>query len=215
MTSWKSYLFPQTVVITASPYNKYIRVNEEWGRMKLLVNGSPQSGAYIEQLWTQAWNYYDFWSCTPRNALVLGLGGGTVVSILSKHFPGIKQTIVDIDPVIVNLAKQYFFVDRIPNTTIVQDDANVFVTRARKKHEIYDLVIVDICFGRIIPGFVTEQIFLQKLRNILHPEGVLYINYLREKEYANQSDQLYINLQKIFSSVKSFAVARNRFFECK
>jgi len=210
--SWKSYLFPQTMCITASSYNAHIRVNEEWGKMKLLVNGSPQSGTYIEGLWKSAFGSFSIRSKNPKSVLVLGIGGGTVNRMLSEYFPGIVQTVVDIDPVIIDIAKKYFFVDCIPNTHLVCSDAKEYVRQSVLKGNTYDFIIVDLSFGRVIPSFVTQKQFLQNLNHLLANQGFLCINYLREKEYKDRGDQFFRTLLSLFPIVTSYEIARNRFY---
>jgi len=225
--SWKSYIFPQTILITSSPYNHHIRINEECGRMKLLVNTSPQSGKYIEWLWQKTLDHFHvFHSFDSRNlrssnsgnrminALILGLGGGTLLTMLARRLPGIKLTCVDIDPTIIALAKQYFHVDTIPNLIIIESDAETFVKKEVSRKHTYDLVVIDLSFGRDIPPFVTEKSFLTQIYSVITPTGTLLINYLREKEYRKKSDDLFPVLQNIFPSISDFEIANNRFFYC-
>src|SRR5713101_5446147 len=47
----------------------------------------------------------------PRTALLLGLGGGTMMRFLSAYFPDCALTIVEHDPAVLTLARKYFFVD--------------------------------------------------------------------------------------------------------
>jgi len=213
--SWKSYLFPQTVLITSSPYNHHIRVNEEWGKMKLIVNGSPQSGSYIEMLWKKTLTHFSIPKKPIHSALILGLGGGTVLTILSRIFPGIRQTCVDIDKTIIGIAKKYFLVDSIPHLIIVESDAELYVRRIAQEKKKYDVVIIDLSFGRNIPSFVSKKYFLKHIYTLITPRGCLLFNYLREKEYKDKSDVLFQTLQSIFSDVSDFEIANNRFFCCR
>lgn len=224
--SWKSYIFPQTILITSSSFNRLIRVNEEWGKMKLLVNMSPQSGAYIEKLWKETFKHFHLIpgikDAPPpaggpkiRDILVLGLGGGTVLTMLSRLFPEALQTCVDIDPIVIDIAKKYFSVGNIPHLSLVHADAEKYVNHTVRERKKYDCVIVDLSFGRNIPAFVEEQHFLKEIKTLLSPSGYLLLNYLREKEYRNKSNTLFRTLQSVFPTVKDFEIANNRFFFCK
>jgi len=210
--SWRSYVFPQIITITSSPYNHHIRVNEEWGKMKLIVNGSPQSGTYIEMLWQNAMNHFALESIPIQSVLILGLGGGTVLHMLEKRFPGIKETCVEIDKTIIDIAKKYFELSDIPHLMIVHEDAKVSVRRLAKQRKTFDCVIVDLSFGRNIPSFVGDQEFLKEIRKMILPNGCLLVNYLREKEYKEKSDFLQNTLKTIFPIVQDFEIANNRFF---
>src|SRR3989344_2102034 len=108
--TWFSYIFPQTILRTSSKYNDDIRVNEERGKLKLLVNGSRESGEYIEKLWKEAFAAFGFGglgSVTP-SILVLGVAGGTVIHLLRRMFPAAAITGVDIDDVMLDIGRTYF-----------------------------------------------------------------------------------------------------------
>jgi spermidine synthase len=214
--SWKSYLFPQTILITSSAYNRHIRVNEEWGKMKLLVDGSSQSGAYIEKLWKKALERFSIGSHLPfKKILVLGVGGGTVISLFHDVFPHVDQTCVDIDKVIIDIAKEYFSIGQIPNIILIEVDAQKYVQQLVKEKKMYDCIVVDLFSGPHVPEFVCDERFLRSLRGILTKDGCVLINYLREREYKKKSDKLYTSLQNVFGQVKDFPIACNRFFYAK
>lgn len=220
-----SYFFPQTILKTYSPYNREIRVNLESGRYKLLVNGSRQSGAYIEKLWKHAFQAFShkrwdllrlnakgptFLKILPESTLVLGVGGGTVIRLLSSLYPNTKIIGVDIDQAIIDIGNTYFRLDELSQLHIVCCDAQQYVRRAKKN--TFDLVVVDLFSGRDIPDFVFSEEFLRTIKKILRPNGAVLINYLRELEYEEKSERLHALLQKNFSEVNEDHIARNRFF---
>jgi len=214
--SWKSYLFPQTILITTSAYNRHIRVNEEWGKMKLLVDGSSQSGAYIEKLWKKALKRFSIGSHLPfKKILVLGIGGGTVITLLHTMFPHVTQTCVDRDNVIIDIAKNYFSIGKIPNITLIEVDAQKYIQRLATEKKTYDCIVVDLFSGPYAAEFVRDERFLRSLQGILTREGCILINYLREREYKKKSDELFWSLQSVFGKVKDFPIAYNRFFYAK
>ena len=214
--TWKSYLFPQTILITTSAYNRHIRVNEEWGKMKLLVDGSSQSGAYIEKLWKKALKRFSVDYHLPiQNTLVLGIGGGTVISLFHELFPYVIQTCVDRDKVIIDIAKNYFSIGQIPNITLIAKDAQKYVQRLVKEKKKYDCIVVDLFSGPHVAEFVRDERFLRSLQGILTKNGCILMNYLREREYKKKSDELYWSLRSIFREVKDFPIACNRFFNAK
>lgn len=59
----------------------------------------------------------------PPRILILGLGGGTEIHLISHQYPNTQFSAVEIDPEIIKLAKRYFDVDKIPNLEIVNEDA--------------------------------------------------------------------------------------------
>lgn len=205
-----SYIFPQTIFRASSKYNRDIRINEECGELKLLVNGSRQSGKYIRKLWEASFRSFHIGRERKiKNILVLGVAGGTVIHLLHKRFPAARITGVDIDTVMIDIGNRYFGLNTIPVLRLVRDDAKHFVRRPAHR---FDLIIVDLFFGREIPAFVESPIFLRRLRYMLDNGGTVVINYLRELEYGMKSDTLMETLQRIFPTVSDFGTYHNRFF---
>lgn len=211
--SWLSYLYPQTILRTSSIFNHDIRVNEEHGRYKLLVNGSRQSGSYIEMLWKRAFRAFEM-APNPavKKILVLGVGGGTVIHMLHTWYPNASIVGVDIDQKILDIGKTYFGLSSMSHLQLDCMDANIAVFDFAKKVHQYDLVIIDIFSGRYIPEFVSSKAFLKKIVTLLSPNGIVLINFLRELEYKEKSDQLDRALKALFCYVRDYPIVRNRFF---
>lgn len=196
-----------------SSYNPDIRVVCEWGGYKLLVRGSPQSGSYVRMLWQRAFGRFRLDAIKDVSSiLVLGIGGGTVIDLFAKLYPKASVIAVDIDEVIIGIAKRYFHVDRHTGLHIVHEDANEYVARSLRAKKAFDLVIVDLFIGPEIPSFVSSEVFLGNLRRILKPSGHVLINFLRERTYQEKSDVLYTRLSAVFTTVDDMVLYNNRFF---
>lgn len=190
-------------------HNKHIRVNDEYGAKKLLVNGSQQSGKYIRNLWKGAFKKFNIVRLNWKNILVLGVGGGTVIELLHNQFPHGQITAVDIDPMIIDIAKKYFLQGDISYIHFVTGDATKYVQENNLK---YDCIIVDIFVGNAVPDFVKETAFIADCKKRLTKTGVLCINYLQDREYGKKSEEFMNVLTKMFSHVSDFRIANNRFF---
>lgn len=197
-------------------YNRYIRVNDEYGQRKLLVNGSPQSGRYVRSLWKHAFKAFDISKSRQwNNILVLGVGGGTVIHMLRYLFPDAGIIGIDIDSVMIDIGKRYFGLGNIPRVKILHADAKQFVFHEVRKRSTYDLICIDLFSGRIIPDFVEKREFLIQVKKLLAPRGILLINYLREREYGEKSNTLEELLRTIFSDILDTKLFNNRFFRCQ
>ena len=219
--TWFSYIFPQTILRTSSKYNSHIRINEERGKLKLLVNGSRESGEYIEKLWKEAFAAFGFGGLgsglklhqglTP-SILVLGVAVGTVIHLARRMYPKAAITGVDIDKVMLDIGRTYFGLGEAKGLTLIHQDAKQYVQKAVVQKKQYDLIIVDLFLGREIPGFVESQSFLRQLHRLLKKDGRVIINFLRELEYESVSDKLMERLKKTFRVVQDFGLYHNRFF---
>ena len=124
----------------------------------------------------------------PRRILAIGLGGGTVVSALSRILPDSEIEVVEIDPAIVRVAKEYFNFRPTPKVRITVEDGRVFVKRAIERGERYDLVILDAFDEVYIPPHLLTRQFLNEVKKILTADGVLASNtYYYSGRYDNES----------------------------
>ena len=88
-----------------------------------------------------------YWSQDAETAEGLtyhsGLGIGTAPSALVRH--GIDTTVVEIDPLVTRLARQYFKLD--PAVDVRDEDALPFVDRAVNQEQTYSYIIHDVFTG--------------------------------------------------------------------
>lgn len=164
-------------------------------------------------LWKKAFRAFDVASkIAVKDILVLGVGGGTVIHMLHERYPNAAIVGVDIDQTMLDIGKTYFELSTINHLRLVQIDAKVAVHDFVKKGQKFDMVIIDLFSGRHIPEFVSTRAFLKIVALLLSPTGIAYINYLRELEYREKSDQLYKTLNTLFNDVRDCPIVRNRFF---
>jgi spermidine synthase len=204
------------VVRLSSPYNRDIRILEEKGKNKLLVNGSRQSGEYIKMLWQHAFCAFGIIpSPDIKNILVLGIAGGTVIHLLHAIYPDATITGVDIDEEMVTIGKKYFGLDTVKGLTCTIADAKIFVRSESAKKKQWDMVIIDLFIGATIPEFVNDPVFLHQIGQMVAPKGKVVINYLRELQYLALSEKFRNTLKAVFHSVEESDINFNRFFMVK
>ncbi|HIQ22190.1 MAG TPA: hypothetical protein EYH34_13280 [Planctomycetes bacterium] len=133
----------------------------------------------------------------PRRVLIIGLGGGTIPSFLHKHYPQTIIDVVDIDPEVVAVAKQFFgFREDALMKAYVQDGRR-FVERCRSR---YDIVFLDAFGPDSIPYHLATREFLTAVRGILAPGGIVVGNV-----WSRSSNRLYdsmiLTYQDVFEAV--------------
>lgn len=214
--SWVSYIVPRIIARYSSPYNKDIRILEEKGKYKLLVNGSRQSGEYVRKLWQHAFCAFGIIpSPDVRRILVLGVAGGTVIHLLHALYPDAVIDGVDIDKQMLVIGNKHFGLDGMTCLTLVESDAKVFLGKSARSNKHWDMILVDTHVGSHVPEFVSDEGFLTLLRRSLTPRGMAMINYLREFQYLALSDKLRQKLKHIFAAVDETDIYFNRFFCCR
>lgn len=116
----------------------------------------------------------------PRRVLIVGLGGGAMVRFLTHHEPQAQIDAVEIDPVVVKLADQFFGVRSGGNVRVHTADAMTFIESTTDR---YDLILMD-AFLRPsddtdatgVPTRLKTLEFLGRLKRTLAPGGVIAFN---------------------------------------
>lgn len=112
----------------------------------------------------------------PERILIIGLGGGSITSALQAMLPETKIDTVEIDAVVYRLAQDFFAFEPGPNTRVFIQDGRVFVRRALNRGEKYDLILLDAFEDDYIPEHMLTREFLEEVRSIMAPGGVVVAN---------------------------------------
>jgi SAM-dependent methyltransferase len=162
--SLKQYLFPQKLLSTGSKLNSRIEVIDSFGHKRLDMGGLIQSGKIIEDIWNTGFTKLLPRGFSPKSVLILGFGAGSAARLLARKWPKTKITGVEIDKQVINLAKKYFAVSKIPHLKIINSDAHAFVYEPRTTR--YDLTLVDCYLGDQFPKKLESLSFYTKLSTI-------------------------------------------------
>ena len=121
------------------------------------------------------------------NYLMLGLGGGALLHALQYHLNNPTFDVVEINPEVIDIAKQYFYLDKINTANIFQEDANLYITSCKKK---YDVILVDIYQDKTYPKHCATQTFFQACQKLLKQDGIIAINCANMSQYKLLLNQL-------------------------
>ncbi len=113
----------------------------------------------------------------PREILVLGLGGGSLVKYCHRHLPGARLTVVEIDPHVIAFRDEFRVPPDDERLAVLRDDAALYLTRPRAAA---DAILVD-AFDRdgFAPSLSTRD-FYADARAALTRRGVLVVNLVGE-----------------------------------
>jgi len=128
----------------------------------------------LHEVFRKAFSRFNIRQRDISSALILGFGAGSVASILCDEYKkDVHLTGVEKDPVVIDLAKKYFHIDRYKDLSLHIEDAGDFVENCAKK---FDLVVVDIFVGVDVPEKFREEKFLAGLGRLLSPGGISFFN---------------------------------------
>ena len=149
----------------------------------------------------------------PGKILIIGLGGGVLPTALAKMFPEAGIDIVEIDPAVVNVARRFFGFNPSQKVQVFEEDGRVFVKRAGRAGQRYDLIMLDAFDHEYIPEHLLTREFLLEVKTLLVADGVLAANtFSSSRLYPHEST----TYQSVFGPFYNLRVKlRNRIILAK
>jgi spermidine synthase len=142
----------------------------------LFINRIIQTGIDLKTFkpkWDYIYYVYSICSKLPEksDALILGLGGGTIANILESSL-GFNVDAVELDQRVAEVARQYFGLSSRVN--VIVDDARHYLEATQKK---YDLILFDVYRGEVPPPHVFTIDSLRKTKSLLKENGLIIVNF--------------------------------------
>ncbi|XP_059306195.1 uncharacterized protein LOC132057556 isoform X1 [Lycium ferocissimum] len=136
-------------------------------------------------------------------SVVIGLGAGLLPMFLHKHLTFAEITVLELDPVVVDLAKEYFdFRDDERLKVHVTDGLKYVKDAALKSTEEIDMLIVDVDSSDSSSGLscpaadFVEESFLTAAKDSLSDQGLFVINLVSRSQAIK--DSIYSKLKSVF-----------------
>ena len=108
-----------------------------------------------------------------RKLLLVGMGGGYMAGLFQRHRPDIQLTVVEIDPVVCELAHTYFEFKPSDSLVLIVADGRDFLEKTPNN---YDQIWLDAYDGNYIPAHLRSSEFVQLCCDRLTHTGVLVQN---------------------------------------
>lgn len=195
-----------------SPINGEILVYEDlFGKRSMRIGKVSQSGGLVVEIWEKAVNEIYNLQFKIYNCLVLGLGCGNAARLVSQKWPGAKITGIEIDPVVIEVGKKYFGMDKISNLIVIIGDA----LKLRSVSEKWDLVLVDLYLGQNFPKEAESGEFIEGIKKILNKDGVVIFNRFNWGKYKKQAQKFKKELEKYFPQVRTKKIVSNMLIFCQ
>jgi spermidine synthase len=172
----RSYFFPVVLKKYSSAYSGTLLVMLENGKKVLNTPSVNYSYNSLHRIFKQAFKISHLQLPAHSKALLLGLGGGSIVEILRKDYlSSVEITAVEIDPVIIDIAKTEFNIDQSGPIHIIQQDAFDFMQQVK---DTYELICVDLFIHDQVPLPFLSTHFMTHLVAALAPGGRIYFNFM-------------------------------------
>lgn len=152
----------------------------EFIQSEVLVESGDPKNIRIKQPFASGAKYADMlylpFVFTPdaSSLLMIGGGGGVVPTLLRRDCPKMTMDVVEIDPVVVQLAERYFgYRPNEGGTRTHVMDGRAFVEKCERK---YDIIVLDAFSGEGSPPQLQTREFFQLVRSRLTERGVMHAN---------------------------------------
>lgn len=124
--------------------------------------------------YSRAIMYFLLFTNHVKKTLTIGLGGGSVTKYIHAYCTEIEQTVVELNPQVIQIARSHFFVpENDEKLNIIAGDGILYLAEYPQSH---DCVIIDGFDANGIPeGFCTHD-FFDNCFNVLHDNGIFVIN---------------------------------------
>src|SRR5476651_729312 len=123
----------------------HIQVYDENLTRTLSFNGSWETTMSLTNPLAGHFEYTEYfqmpwlWNHDIKRVLMEGLGGGSTPRAYQHYYTNVMVDMVEIDPVVVEVAKKYFNVEEANNFKIHINDGRVFL---RQTPNIYDVILM-------------------------------------------------------------------------
>lgn len=143
------------------------------------------------------------------DTLILGLGGGGLVSFIQETLKHVKMTAIEIDPSILSIATEFFELNQTKNLeVIIKDGLDYLRETAAEATNKFDAILFDVdskdtSIGMSCPpkSFLTSEI-LDAVKKLLKDEGLFILNLVcRDDELKTR---VIDDLRRQFPSICSF-----------
>src|SRR4029079_7984087 len=130
-----------------------------------------------------------------KNVLFIGLGGASAPKRFWRDFPDLDLQVVELDPVVADVAYEDFHLPRSPRLKVDIQDGRRFLAKDDRK---WDVIALDTFYADSIPFHMTTLEFLDLLRSRLAPGGVVVVNTIGS--IRGSSSRLFRSIFKTYAT---------------
>ena len=174
-------------------YKKAFLIEEfEYRSMCFALDGCTQSEMRIDDPYALVNEYtrkmmgFLAFQPHPKQILIIGLGGGSLVKYCHRHLPATRIIAVEIDPVVLALRSQFLVPPDDDRLTVIQADGADHVALMADRGEGSNAILVDAYDHTGIANAVVKRSFVENTRRILGTNGVFVMNLVAESDDAKR-----------------------------
>ncbi|MGR9036696.1 MAG: spermine/spermidine synthase domain-containing protein [Gammaproteobacteria bacterium] len=114
---------------------------------------------------------------TPDDALIIGLGGGSLAKFLLHQFPECRLCVVEYRKSVVKIARSHFGLPFDTRLKIIIGDGGSYIRRQTETlREKYGILFIDAFGDDGMSPSISNIAFFDACKTLLKPDGILIIN---------------------------------------
>jgi spermidine synthase len=192
----------QVVFSKDTQYHR-LSVVEDSDTRYLRFDNSLQSAMYIDDPLRTRFAYTDLFHLSKaynpdaQEILFIGLGAGSSEKRMLQDFRDVSLHAVEIDPVVADVAYDYFALPRDdPRLEVSVGDGRRFLADDDRR---WDAIVIDAFFADAIPFHLVTREFLQLAQTRLNPGGVIVTNAIGA--IAGPGSRLFRSIYRTYRTV--------------
>ncbi len=152
-----------------------------------------------------------------RRALFIGAGGAVGVRQFAEVYPGVRIDLVDVAPVVIDLAQDWFGLGAIPHLQVHVAEGVEFVSQAPSDE--WDVIVVDAFDESDLAHGMATRAFFRQVRRILRQGGCMAFNSIgslarsspvRRVERAARAELDHVRLVPVLDPDETYSAAATR-----
>jgi len=184
-----------TVLSTDTPYSSIqvqqltdVRSGKEFHLLR--IDGGAHGAKYTHDdnemvfAYTKYYRLADLWRPNPQKALLIGGGSYTVAQDFLTRHSNAEITVLEIDPTVTKIAKEYFGLHDDNRMQIHHEDARTFFNRGGAQNTTQELGTYHMVFGdafrseSTVPFHLATKEAVEKVAALLDDNGVYLLNVI-------------------------------------
>jgi spermidine synthase len=164
-----------------TPYSTLTVVDNVGSSVRTLyLNNLAQSAMYLDGSNGAVFQYTDYFNLAflfnpdVERVLFIGGGGFSGPKQFLEYYPDIAVDVVEVDPEVVRVAKEYFNIVEDPRLGVFVDDGRSFLADAGE----YDVIVLDAYSKTYVPFHLMTLEFFQTIDEHLTQDGIIVSNLI-------------------------------------
>jgi spermidine synthase len=110
----------------------------------------------------------------PKDALMIGLGGGSIPKYIHHFLPEMQTRVVEINPRIIQVARSHFYLpENDEKLEVIEGDGVAYL---QENSNTTDVLLLDIFDSQGVPPEMYHQGFFDTCAEALHLDGMMAVN---------------------------------------